>query len=88
MTTVRQHSRRARGRGLVSPGHAWKLLRRAFRAGRRHKKGTAAALGALALAELGAWAALRGAFLMLATAGLLALGVAWLAAAASGGESR
>jgi hypothetical protein len=45
---------------------------------------TAAVLGGLAVGELGAWAALRGVGLVLATAGILALGVAWLAATASG----
>jgi hypothetical protein len=45
---------------------------------------TAAVLGGLALGELSAWAALRGVGLVLATAGVLALGVAWLAATASG----
>jgi hypothetical protein len=86
-TTVRQHSRRGQGRrGLVSPGHAWKLVKRAFRAARRRKRGTALVLGGLALGELGAWGALRGVGLVLATAGVLALGVAWLAASASGME--
>ena len=84
-TTVRQHSRRKRGgRGLVSPRHAWKLARAAFRSARRKKRMTAAVLGGLAVGELGAWAMLRGVGLMLATAGILALGVAWLAATASG----
>lgn len=84
-TTVRHHSRKGRGRrGLVSPGHAWKTARRAFRAMRRRKRVTAVVLGGLALGELGAWAALRGVGVALATAGVLALGVAWLAAMASG----
>lgn len=84
-TTVRQHSRRGRPRrGLVSPGHAWKMARRAFGAARRKKRLTAVVLGGLALGELGAWTALRGVGLALATAGALAILVAWLAAAASG----
>jgi hypothetical protein len=84
-TTVRQHSRRMRGgRGLVSPGHAWKMARRAFGAARRKKRVTALVLGGLAVGELGAWLTLRGASLVLLTAGMLALGVAALAAAASG----
>jgi hypothetical protein len=88
-TTVRQHSRRGRGRrGLVSPGHAWKMARRAFRAARRHKRATAVVLGGLAVGELGAWATLRGVGFVLATAAVLALGVASLAMAASGGELR
>jgi hypothetical protein len=84
-TTVQQHSRQNRGRrGLVSPGHAWKMARRAFGAARRKKRVTAVVLGGLALGELGAWTALRGVGLALATAGALAILVAWLAAAASG----
>ena len=83
--TVRPHSRRTKGRrGLVSPGHAWKSARRAFRAIRRRKRATAAAFGVLALAELAAWLLLRGAGAALATAGVLALGVAYLAGIASG----
>jgi hypothetical protein len=88
-TTVHQHSRRGRGRrGLVSPGHAWKLARRAFGAARRHKRVTACVLGGLAIGELTAWATLRGAGFLLVTAGVLALGVAALAAAASGVDLR
>jgi hypothetical protein len=88
-TTVHQHSRRTRGRrALVSPGHAWQMAKRAVRASRRHKRVTAAVLGGLAVGELAAWATLRGASFMLATAGVLAIGVAALAAAASGGELR
>jgi hypothetical protein len=84
-TTVHQHSRRNRGgRGLVSPGHAWKMAGRAVRAARRRKRLTALVFGGLALGELGAWTALRGVGLALATAGILAIGIAWLAAAASG----
>ncbi len=86
-TTVRQHSRSMRGgRGLVSPGHAWHMTKRAFSAARRKKRVTALVLGGLALGELGAWLTLRGAGLALATAGVLALGVALLAAMASGME--
>jgi hypothetical protein len=85
-TTVREHSRtgRPRRRGMVTPAHAWNLAKRAVKAGRRKKKVTAAVLGALALGELAAWLALEGAGLMLATAAVLALGVAWVAAAAGG----
>ena len=84
-TTVRQHARRRRGgRGLVSPGHAFKLARRAFGAARRKKRVAAVVFGGLALGELGAWLTLRGVSLALVTAGVLALGVASLAAAASG----
>ena len=86
-TTVRQHSRRGQGRrGLVSPGHAWTMARRAFRAARRRKRATAVVLGGLAVGELGAWLALRGVGVVLATAGVLALAVAVAAASASGVE--
>jgi len=86
-TTVRHHSRSMRGgRGLVSPGHAWKMARRAFGAARRKKRLTALVLGGLAVGELGAWVTLRGVGLAVATAGVLAIGVALLAAMASGME--
>jgi hypothetical protein len=62
------------------------MARRAFRAARRRKRATAAVLGGLALGELGAWLTLRGVLLVLATAAILALGMAWLAASASGAE--
>jgi hypothetical protein len=88
-TTVHQHSRRTKGRrAIVSPAHAWKLIKRALGAARRHKRATALVLGGLALGELAAWLTLRGVGLMLATAGLLALGVAIAATAAAGGELR
>jgi hypothetical protein len=64
------------------------MARRAFRAARRHKRATAAVLGGLALGELGAWLTFRGVGFVLATAAVLALGVASLAMAASGGELR
>jgi len=84
-TTVHQHSRRMRGgRGLVNPGHAFKLARRAFGAARRKKRVTAVVLGGLALGEITAWLTLRGVSLALVTAGFLAIGMASLAAAASG----
>jgi hypothetical protein len=87
-TTVRQHSR-AGGprRALLSPRHAWKLLLRAVRAARGKRRGLAVAFGILAAAELTAWLALEGAALVLATAGVLALGVA-VAGAALGGVRR
>jgi hypothetical protein len=72
------------GRGLVSPGHAFKLVWQAFGAARRKKRVTAVLLGSLALGEIGAWLTLRGLSLALVTAGVLAIGVASLAAAASG----
>jgi len=84
-TTVHQHSRTMRGgRGLVSPGHAWKMAKRAAGAARRKKRLAAAVLGGLAVGEMGAWLTLRGVGLVLFSAGMLAVGVALLAHAASG----
>lgn len=84
-TTVNQHARTMRGgRGFVSPGHAFSMFGRAFRAARRRKRAAAAVLGVLAFGELGAWAALRGVSLLLVTAGILAIGAASFAAAAAG----
>jgi len=82
---VRQHSRAGRPRrALVSPGHAWKLAGKAFRAGRRKKRLLAAGLGALAVAELTAWLTLEGVSLALVTAGILAVAVGAVGAAAGG----
>jgi hypothetical protein len=47
----------------------------------------AAALGVLAAGELTAWVALRGAMLVLFTAGVLAIGAALVAAMMSGAET-
>lgn len=86
-TTVTQHTRRNKGRrGLLRPGRGWRNIRRAFAAMRRKKRLTAAALLGLGLAELGGWTFLRGAGLVLLTAGVLALAVAFLAAMATGME--
>ncbi len=87
--TVRQHSRVMRGRqgGGPTAGHAWRLARKAWAAGRKRRRVMAAVLGGLAVAELGAWGALRGVALIAATAGVLALGVAAVAAFSSGGWS-
>jgi hypothetical protein len=85
--TVTQHTRRKRGRrGLVRPGRAWRNAKRAWRAVRQHKRGAAAGLAVLALAELAAWTLLQSTAAILVTAGVLALGVAALAALASGVE--
>jgi hypothetical protein len=85
--TVRQHSRKGRPRKpLVSPGHAWALFKRSLRAGKRKHRMMAFALGGLALGELTAWGTLRGAGLMLATAGVLAMAVAAVCASASGAD--
>lgn len=84
-TTVHQHTRAMQGgRGLVSPGHAFSMFARAFRAARRRKRAAAAVIGVLAVGELGAWVALRGVSLVLVTAGILAIGAASFAAAAAG----
>jgi hypothetical protein len=60
------------------------MLRKAGQAMRRHKRGTALAFGALALGELAAWTLLNGVGAALATAGILALCVAYIAAMATG----
>jgi hypothetical protein len=84
-TTVRQHTRTSKGRKpLVSPRHALKLARQAFQAGRRKRRWTAAALGALALAEITAYLTVQGAALLFVTVGVLALATATVAAAVTG----
>jgi hypothetical protein len=71
---------------MFSPAHAWKLAKQAFRAGKRKHRMMAFALGGLALGELTAWGTLRGAGLMLATAGVLAMAVAALCAGMTGAD--
>lgn len=87
-TKVGQHSRTgrpAKGRkALLSPGHAWALLRKASRANRRRKTTVALVLAALGVVELVAWFTLQGASLILVTAGMLAIAVGTAAAAAGG----
>src|SRR5262249_46625442 len=74
-TTVRQHSRKSRPRkGLVSPGHAWQTLKKAYRAGRKKKRVLAAVLVIGGTTEMTAWLTLRGLSLILVTAGVLAVG--------------
>ena len=86
-TRVQQHSRTGRPRKpLVSPGHAWGLLKRARRAGRRKKTGLAVTLGVLALTEVVAWLALDGMSFLLVTLGVVMMGAGALAAAATGRE--
>lgn len=86
-TTVHQHTRRNKARrGLVSPSHAWRLAKRAWQAGRKRHRVTAAVLGGLAVAEISAWLTLRGVSLIAATAGVIAIGVASVAANLSGGD--
>jgi hypothetical protein len=75
-TKVTSHSRKGRPRrALISPGHSWKLFKKAFTKARSGKKVTAVALGLLGLTELTAWLTLEGVSLILATAGVLALAV-------------
>lgn len=86
-STVTQHSRTGRGRKpLISPGHAWRLFKKALRAGKRKRRGLAIALGCAATAELGAWLTLRGAGLMLTTAAVVAFSVAAVMMTATGAE--
>lgn len=83
-TTVKQHSRTGRPRkALISPGHAWKLAKKAFGA-RKSRRGLAIGLGLLAIVEVTAWLTLTGVSLAIATAAILALGVAAIGAAAGG----
>jgi hypothetical protein len=90
--TVHHHSRSTRGRrsrrsgGLFSPRRALRNAKRAKRALRRHKKGAAFAFGCLATAEITGFLTLRGAAFALTTVGVIALGVAMLAAKATGGK--
>jgi hypothetical protein len=86
--TVRSHGRKGRPRkALISPRHSWKLLRKAFAAGRKKKRAAAVVLGLLALTEITAWLTLEGASLIIATAGVLALAVG-VAGAGLGGLHR
>jgi len=74
-TRVQQHSRRSRPRqGLVSPGHAWQLMKRAHRAGRRRKKALAFTLLTLGVTEFTAWLTLDTLGLLFTTAGVLMIG--------------
>jgi hypothetical protein len=88
--TVHHHNRSTRGRhsrpsgGLFSPRRALRNAKRARRALRRHKKGAAIAFGCLATAEITGFLTLRGAAFALTTVGVIAIGVAMLAAKATG----
>ena len=86
-TRVQQHTRKGRPRkALVSPRHAWELVKRARRASKRKKTVLAVTLGGLAVAEFGAWLTLDGIRLVAFTAGVVAIGAAGLAAMATGHE--
>lgn len=53
---VQQHSRKGRPRkGLVSPGHAWSMVKRARKASRKKKTALAVTLGVLGAAEFATW---------------------------------
>lgn len=85
-TQVRNHGRKSRPRkaALVSPRHAWKLLKKAANAAGRKKRGAAMVLGLLALGEITAWLTLEGASLIFVTAGVLAVSVGVVGAGLGG----
>jgi hypothetical protein len=79
-TTVNHHTRRGSSAGPQkpkrkrgpNPGHAWKLTRKARAHGHHGRNGKAALIGALALAEVGAWLTLSGtSFVLALAAGIL-----------------
>lgn len=83
---VGNHNRKGRPRkaALISPGHAWRLFKKAASANRKKKHGAAVVLGVLALTELTAWLTLEGASLIIATAGVCAVAVGVTGAALGG----
>lgn len=84
---VRQHSRTGRPRkGLVSPGHAWGLLKRARKASKRKKTLLAVTLGALGIAEFTSWLTLDTAGKLFTTIAVLASVGAALTLSATGRE--
>ena len=86
-TRVQQHSRSGRPRkAVVSPRHAWQLLKRSRRASKRKKTVLAVTLGVLGVAEFTAWLTLDTAGLILSTLGVLAIGTAGLMSMATGRE--
>lgn len=86
-TRVQQHTRSGRPRkAMVSPRHAWELVKRSRRASKRKKKALALTLGVLGAAEFGAWLALDTAGLLLTTFAVLATAGAAVAANATGRE--
>ncbi len=83
--TVRNHTRAGRPKkAIVHPRHAWKLAKKAWSANRKKKRTAAVILSLLALTEITAWLTLEGVSLAFATAGILALSVAAVGAAAGG----
>jgi hypothetical protein len=86
-TRVQQHSRASRPRkGLVSAGHAWGLVKRAYRANKRKKKLLAFTLLGLGVAEGTAWLTLDTAGRLLVTAAVLATLFGGLLLTATGRE--
>lgn len=89
-TTVHRHSRSGRRGERAKRGAArrgWRNLGKAWRYGRRHKKGMAAAFGILGVTQIAAWVTLQGVMLTAATVAVVAAGVATVAfAVASGGR--
>ena len=84
---VQQHGRRSRPRSaLVSPRHAWSLVKRARRASKRKKTFLAITLGTLAAAEFTSWLVLDTAGFLLMLAGGLAIGAGALAVTVTGRE--
>lgn len=61
---VKEHTRK------LNPSRAWRNTKRAVKAANRKKRGTAFALGALALGEIGLWATARTTSLGLTAMGL------------------
>ena len=85
-TRVANHNRKGRPRkaALVSPRHAWKLLKKAASAAGKKKRGAAVVLGLLAVAEITAWLTLEGAALVFVTMGVLAISVGVVSAGLGG----
>ena len=84
---VRQHSRTSRPRkALVSPGHAWGLIKRARRASKRKKTALAVTLGTLGVLEFTSWLTMDTLGKVLATGAVLASLGAALAFSATGRE--
>lgn len=57
----------------LQPRRAWGNTRRAYRSVKRKRHSDAVVYGSLAVAEIGAWTAMRGTALALTTIGLLAI---------------
>lgn len=86
-TTKGRHKRPAGSGGIFRPRRAVNNLKRAYKAARRHRNGTATALGLLAFGELGCWLTLRGVMFTAGALAVLAGSVAVLAASATSSPS-